>query len=72
MNGKLYRASSKVVCYLQNNEVFVGELLIRITTFAGLSHNSVIFLRENGSFFDLRTSKCSDTENLDWLGLLPA
>ena len=72
MEGKLYRAGSKVEWYFRTEEVIRGEILLRITTISGLSHNSIIFLKENGGFFKVGLSKFSCIENLNWLGLDPA
>lgn len=72
MEGKLYRAGSKVEWYFPEAEVTRGEILLRITTFTGLSHNTIVFLKENGGFFKVGLGKFSCTENLNWLGLAPA
>lgn len=71
MDGKLYRVGLKAPWYYYRRAVRPGELLIRIGTLSGFSHNSVIFLKENGSFFDLKLSKCTDLESFGWLGIKP-
>lgn len=71
MDGRLYRVEPKPPWYYYRKAVHSGELLVRIATFSGLFHNNVIFLKENGSFFDVRLSKSSDFENLAWLGIRP-